>query len=620
MAIKKSAFGKQFVEPGVYARKRVDQSAGAPLGSNGTMFILGEADQGAPGDVSGIRRFTSAEIPDLIAEYGSGRIVDMVLAARTPGFASQNVNGPDEYLVWKTNSSLQAELTLETSAPADLLTVKDRNWGVEGNKITVQVANGTDVSKQRVITIRKSGESEVLAENEAAEQLEIQYVGAGTAATLSISGSLSAKQLTTTVTGASGQNLNFDLENYTIEELVSAINNFDGGGVYTCSTSLSAASVTAANDLDPVTASDIKTSAVTLYRLQQELVDLINDNSELVSAALESTLVVGLPAVLAETPLAGGAKGASAPSDFTAGLDKSLAWELNVIVPAISRDASEDITDGLTDAASTYDIESLMGALRTHMNLRAQADQRRDAQAFVGYRKSARATVFSQAQTLGSEFIQLVMEDVLVTNQNSQDEWMHPHVLAAVMAGIRLGTEVGEPLTHKYLNILGKGHVVNPNTGLSTGDFDRALHGKSAILAGVTILEQVGGGFRCVLDNTTYGADSSFVWNRGSVVEAAQFIAKDIQDNVEAQFIGKKISGDAAESIKNFIRNRLRLLLADNILSPSPGNGAPKGYKEETFTVVITGNSALVQLEVIPVQGLDFVFIDFTLGDILQSA
>ena len=49
-----------------------------------------------------------------------------------------------------------------------------------------------------------------------------------------------------------------------------------------------------------------------------------------------------------------------------------------------------------------------------------------------------------------------------------------------------------------------------------------------------------------------------------------------------------------------------------NIITSS--SDAPFGFVEDTFTVSINGNTAEIQVEIKPVQGLDFIFINFTLG------
>lgn len=619
MAIKKSFSGALLRKPGAYSSTKVDQSGGAPLGGNGILFIVGESDTGAPGDQEGYKRFSSAQLPDLIAEYGSGPIVDVAKAALSPS-KTPGVNGPDEFVVWKTNSSVQASLILQNSSPANLLNLKDRNWGLPGNTISVQVSNGTTPSLQRQITVRKNTTTEILSQNAGQAQLVIQYVGAGSAASLTISGaSESAKVLTTSITGAALDNLTIALKDFKIKELVDYINSFGGGSKYTCTLSnTQSGSVTPGTDLDPVSSLNILSPAQSLYRLQHELLDIINNESKLIQAELATTPVAGLPVVLAQTLLSGGVRGASLQSDFSDGFDKSLSEDWNVCVPAVSQDAAQDITAGLTDPSSTYDIESVHAALDSHLRLRGNVKNRREAMGMVGYRKNTKAVGYTQAQNLSSELIQMAIQDVLVVGLDGNLSWKQPHIFAALCAGSRCGTPVGEPLTHKFLNCSGIGHFVNSVTGISAGDFVPETDYDPAIDAGVLFAEKASGGFRIVVDNTTYGKDQSFVFNRGSVVEAAQYIAKTLRETAELVFVGKKISGGTAQSIKSVLGSKLLELRDAQIITPT--DAYPLGYDDKNFVVQINGNAATVQLFVIPVQGLDFVLIEFTLGNIVQSA
>lgn len=313
-----------------------------------------------------------------------------------------------------------------------------------------------------------------------------------------------------------------------------------------------------------------------------------------------------------------GATGGSTSSDFSDGFEASLSEDLNVIVPAISRDAADDIADNLTDAASSYDIASVHAALDSHLRLRGSIKNRKEAQGIVGRRDLLIADTATAAATLASELIQMAVQDCLVLGTDATLQWKQPHVTAGLMAGIRLGTEVGEPLTHKFLNCNGVGHAVDAVTGLPAGDFRPATDFDTAIDAGLLFAEKAQGGFRIVVDNTTYGADQSFVFNRGSVVEAAQYIAKTLRETAELVFVGRKVSNGIAQSIKSVLRGKLLELNAAQITTAS--DDAPLGFVEETFVVSVQGNTANVQIEVKPVQGLDFIFIDFTLGDITQSA
>jgi hypothetical protein len=216
--------------------------------------------------------------------------------------------------------------------------------------------------------------------------------------------------------------------------------------------------------------------------------------------------------------------------------------------------------------------------------------------------------------------MQVAMQDVVFSDAQGDLKVGHPHVFAALCAGIRLGTEIGEPLTHKFLNALQVGHFIDPTTLLEAGDFNAGLDASDAIDNGVLFAEKSGNGFRIVVDNTTYGQDDSFVYNRGSVIEASYFVFRTLRETAESVFVGKKVSNGLAKSIKNTVRNKLRELNAPDVNIITSSDDAPEGFREETFTVTVTGNTARVQVEFCPVQGLDFVFFDFTLGDIKQSA
>ena len=633
MAISKSFGGSNINIPGAYSRSKVDNSSGGALESNDTIFLIGESSKGAPGDSEGVQEFTNSQINTLIAKYGEGPLVDCALAASRPS-ADNAIGGAGRYLVWKTNSTTQASLSVNEATDTNpLISIKDIAQGVEGNNLSVTIADGTVPARQKLITIKKlNSTSEVLGENAGLSAIQIQYTGDATTASMTIGGATKAlKTLAVTLAGDQTDgsvDQSILLKDFSMIELKDFIDAQIGFSA-TLVTNQSAAK--RGNELDSLAAVSILT-AVDMYRLQEEIIELINSSSR-VEASLDATPQIGLPVNVADSFLSGGAQGASTNTDFSDGLSESLAEEYNVALACVSRDAADDIADaiqGFTDAASTYTIASVLAAVDSHMRVREGVEARKEAQAFGAIRKSAKADVYSQSASLGSEFVQLAFQDVLVSNELGSLEWQHPHVLAAMMAGIRLGTEVGDPLTHRRPLVRNVGHFVDSETGLSSGDFNADLDKKEAINEGVTFLEKSGNVFRVVVDNTTYGTDDSFVFNRGSVIEAAQFVAKDVRKVAEDVFIGKKLPSDpvsggrssngAARSIKEVIKNRLRELNRPEVNIISSSLDAPEGFVEDTFVVEVEGNTARVQVEVKPVQGLDFIFITFTLGDITQTA
>lgn len=622
MAIRRSFGGQTLLKPGAYSRSRVDNTGGSAIESNDTILLVGESSAGAPGDFEGIQEFNASQINQLAAKYVSGPLVDCALALRTPSL-TPGIGGAGRILVWKTNSSTRASYTAQNSSTDDLIILRDLAWGASGNDLSVTIAAGSSANQKLVTIERLNATAEVVGENQALAAVNIEYTGDASTAVAEISGiSKAAKSLTVTLAGDQtdgSADLSISLADYDMKALADFINAQTG---YSASLVTGQYAARPAVELDPVSGVDV-TSAVDFFRLQEELVTLINQESGRVSAELAATPVEGLPANISGEFLTGGAKGASTNSDFSDGFAASLAEDYNVLLPCVSRDAADDIADavgGFTDAASTYTISSILVAADSHLRLRGSIRNRKEAQGFGGFRKSTKADVYAQAQALNSELMQLCMQDVLVLDANANLVWKQPHVMAALMAGIRLGTEVGEPLTHKVVSARAVGHFVDAETGLEDGDFNSNLDAVQAIEAGVTFTEKAGTSNRIVVDNTTYGIDESFVFNRGSVVEAAQFVAKDLRQLAEQVFIGQKVSNGVARSIKSVLRSRLIELNDDTVNIITASNDAPQGFVEETFTVEVEGNTARVQVEIKPVQGLDFIFIDFTLGDIQQSA
>lgn len=607
MSIKKNFKGASINKPGSYSSTTVKDDNANSITSEGAILIVGESEKGAPGDAEGIKVYDAAQFGALITEFGSGPIVDCARAARIPS-KTPGIQGAQQYFVWKTNSSTRATMALENGSATDVMTLNSANWGEQENLINVTVNVGSTANK-RQITIERGDEKEELSENAEQSQIQIQYTGAGSASTMTIAGAtLGVKNLTTTVTGGpGGETLSIALSGKTIKDIVDLIS---ANTAYTVTlTNAQSGTVTPATDLDVITASDIMTTATDLFRNNEELSDIINDESELVTAIVIQN-VAGNPAVAAKAFMSGAVKGASASSDFSAGFAASLSKFVNVILPAISRDATDDILDGLTDASSAYDIDSILAAMDTNLRLRGQIKNRKEAQGMGGHRSSTIATSYALSQSLASELIQLCVQDVEVQDEDANSVWRQPHVEAAMMAGIRLGTEIGEPLTTKTLNCSGIGHAVNTTTGISGGDFDADLDFQVAIDNGILFAEQLRGGIAVVVDNTTYGKDQNFVWNRGSVIEAAHFIARSLRARGDLTVGGKTVAG-LRSTIDTNMQDELEKLFKDRITSKD--DEAPTGWKN--LSVVLEGNTALIKVHVKPIQGLDFVLIEIELGD-----
>ena len=340
----------------------------------------------------------------------------------------------------------------------------------------------------------------------------------------------------------------------------------------------------------------------------QDVQDFFANNS---MAELTSPSQTGLPDALIETLLAGGAKGATSSASIVAALEKFEKFHVNFVVPLFARDATADISDDLTDSGSTYTIDGIHQAVKTHLSLMKTTKKRSERQAYLAL-KSSYAACQTKAGDLADGRLQLVIQDIRQIDSQGTIKWFQPWALACLVAGARSGAPIGEPMTFKFLNCSGIRHTAQP---MSTADedividFDPDLQADSAIQSGITFLENPQtGGFRVVVDNTTYGRDGNFVWNRGNVIYAADMVAFNLRNSLESVFVGKKntvtvadVTGVASAVLSGFLAQGITVSTAD----------APQGFK--SLTVRIEGNTIYVEVTIKIVEGIDFVLSEITI-------
>lgn len=323
-------------------------------------------------------------------------------------------------------------------------------------------------------------------------------------------------------------------------------------------------------------------------------------------------LVKGLPDTKSATMLSGGALGASTTLDIVNALDQFTKFHINFIVPLFSRDAiGGDIPDGLTDSLSTYTIAGIHQAVKTHISLMKTVKRREERQGFMSIKASYDDCKIAAGEMAdGRE--QLVIQDVRQANSQGNIKWFQPYALAALLCGARCGASYGEPMTFKYLNVSGVRQTAQAMTVADKNiveDYDPNTQYDDAIQSGITFLESVTtGGFRVVVDNTTYGRDANFVWNRGNVIYAADLIAYNLRNGMEAVYVGHKnvvsvaeITGTASSILDQFKGQGLTVQTSD----------APNGYKG--LSVRLVGNTIYLSVIVKIVEGIDFVLSDITI-------
>lgn len=600
MAINQTFAGANLLKPGAYSQTKVNLAGGFPLAATGIVAIIGEALGGAPGASDGVQTFTSEDIASLIDKYKSGPIVDAARILVAPARDSRVPNGASLIRVYKTNASTQASLALNNAAPVALFNLTSDNYGDDENLISVDVDAGVVNASARIITVAKGTQRETLSENEYAALLVIQYTGAAATSTLTIQSGI----LLVTNAGAVDP-LSVTLAGKTIQQVVDII---AATANYTCTTTYKLAASKSAADLDPIsTPLNIKAAAQTLRGQQKELLDIINSESQLISAARVANVEGAIATLAAKKFLSGAARGASTNALFQDGFDKLLASRCNTVIPLLAQDASDLISSGDTDPASTFTVDAVNLQALTHCILASNTKNRSERNCYVA-KKAAFADAQAAALDLNHERASMLFQDVEVLNSDGDLAFLDPWAASCIVAGIQAGTPVGTPATFKLINANGIRHQ----------DYNSKTQVDLAIQNGLLPLEEVdSGGIRVVVQNATYSKDANFVFNRPSVLAAADNVAFNLRAQLEAVFVGEKARTGSAEAIKNAVIAVMSTFLQNEIIV---GDDTNNGLGWKDLLVTIVGNVATVEITITPVQGIDFVLNKITLDNIRQSA
>lgn len=267
---------------------KIDASAfqNLGLGGVGNVGLLGEADAGEPNAVTLFRTPQA-----MVEEYVSGALADAADLAFLPMNDTRVPGGANLVLACKVNQATQSAATL-LKGTADMMALTSKGYGVDTLKISYQIA--TSGGGKTIELIQEVGTSDPVTETSpvlgASAELTVEYTGAGTAATMTVS----PTQITTAVTGGPGsEDLTIPFTTYgTLSEIITFINN-SAGGAYTATAVTNNPFGIGGADLDRVTAIDIKTSAASFYAKLYRMIAWVNANSSLVTAERSDSTATG---------------------------------------------------------------------------------------------------------------------------------------------------------------------------------------------------------------------------------------------------------------------------------------------------------------------------------------
>lgn len=702
--------------PGAYPNVTV-KSNPVGLGASGIVVIVGEADGGDSYQNVALKdnSFTPDQLDKVSQTYLSGPIVDAFRAFSAPSSDADITGTANRIFIVKTNAGTQASAILDT----DYGTIKDHNWGKNGNKYKYQTTSiaaeaapaktGTTItafgaplngmtfdvrlngSVKTTITLSATSSDHanlaaliielnaqlpagivasagtgsntlaltVTADSAAyrkgwgksfelvdtvsgdlaalgltagltvssqepgvemaisrpdiglSETLDIQATIAlqlgyiGTSATVTIN--QTAKTLTTTVTGGAGAALTIDLTAYrTIADLATFIAAQTG---YSASAPASSQQLPT-SALDAVTAQPIasSTAGVMPGRIKDAAFEFAQVMATSRAVGFTPTAQAGLPAPMASAAfLAGGVKGGTLSADIIAAVNQLAGIQVNIIVPLFSRDATADITEGLTDSSSTYTIDAIHAAVKSHCIQYSTPKLKRNRLAILSF-WGTYAVAKTKSQGLANYRCDLTFQRVSQVDSTGTIVSFLPWYGACVAAGMQAGGFY-KAIVNKFANVISFTDPTGYDSG-SPGDVEDALD------AGLLMLTQDTAGSRWVSDQTTYGFDTNFVYNSLQAVYLSDILSLDLADSFQKAFVGKSLADVDAATALSFLAQKMDGYKKLKMIAAS--DDAPLGFKNAK--IAISGPEMDVAVEIKLATAIYFIPISISISQVQQNA
>ncbi|CAB4127110.1 hypothetical protein UFOVP75_64 [uncultured Caudovirales phage] len=419
---------------------------------------------------------------------------------------------------------------------------------------------------------------------------------------------------TTTVVGGAGTSLSVNLADFpTLNDLATFINSKPG---YNCQVGSGIFGQLSTKALDDVSVGAATTFGAATARLKADAFKLfkaINEQGALIQLQDSNGLIVqaskGLPAPSALAFLSGGTKGGTTAAAFSNAITALENVRGNFVIPLVSRDATADIADGLTESTSTYQIDAVNAAVKSHC-IKMSALKRRRSRQFAVSKKDTFAAVKLAASNVAFFRGVMTFQDQKTLSVDGTIKQQQPW-MGAVLACAMQAAGFYRPIVNKGINCSGVLQAARDFDDRSIDQMEQAL------IAGLLPAKKAdGGGFVWVSDQTTYGKDSNFVFNSLQAVYMADTLAAYVGTNMEKSFVGQSLADVTAQTALSSLSSLLKD--AQRLKMIAPSDDAPAGFKNAKIKIV--GPSMFVSFEAKLAGALYFVPINFLVSQITQTA
>jgi hypothetical protein len=481
--------------PGSYSRTNYVNGEGGGTSANRAVFI-GESDGGKPNTL-----YFFYSPSDAIDKLRGGPLLEAVLCAFSPGgdLIPQYVGA------MRVNPGTQASRTMLNSA-IPVLSIKAKDYGLHTNQVKMKLIAGTTSGSKKVMLSFAGNEYSV--DNIIRQSFTVQYVGTGSAATMTIT----KTGLTTTVTDVSADNLSVDFTSFdTIEDIVNYIND---KSAYTCVAITANASSERSDELDSISAVDIKTAAYTANSNLQALIDTLENAPWIGSAEF---ITDATSRVLPDNDsdwiyFSGGTHGACTVTEYSDTLEKLETEEVSII-----------------GTASTDEAVHVL--IKNHCVLMSSTEGRKERMFLVGGATGETVDeTIARAKALASDTGSVAYPGYrnygVLTAEASSVKLYSPAMYAAKLIGQEVALAVNEPMTNKSVDVLAW------EVDLKKSDLVKLIQG--GVIAGGKSQDNR---FATIRTVTTYQGNELQRCER-SMKRESNYMARDLRDGV-AQYVGK---------------------------------------------------------------------------------
>lgn len=317
----------------------------------------------------------------------------------------------------------------------------------------------------------------------------------------------------------------------------------------------------------------------------------------------------GLPGADASAAfLTGGAKGGTTNAAVQAGFDAGLKVSTVQVIPLFSRDAYLDVNDGLTDVESTYSIDSINAALKSHVSTAWSTKMRKERFGLASFYGSFEDSKLA-AQALDYEYVSMAFQLVRAVGANGEAGWNLPWLMQCMFAAGRSQAVLGTSLLRKSFSLLDVKHTgqeasIFTDTLLRDFEDDNQGEVEQAIEAGLLVVGNVeGGGLRLISPDLSTRSrindGKSWLYERNSVSFVFIEVLQTLRSTLE-NFIGSRTSDVTPADIANVVTN---------VLIGFVGQGALIAYDPQIL-VTNLGNGYQVKARAKPTEALEFIDLE----------